>query len=866
MGGVMMDKIKSLGDWIFEDIHQNEYLIKLYTKLIIQYTHKLLGDLFFLNKTEINALLRFSDILSKSTNKDLSQYHKNIAQNIVIILDKLYPNNKNIRYTMGSVLTNVNNYVGLMYQCPQYENYDIMEFLAEEYIKEEHRLPQESGDDMFFNNAQKIVFKKFHNSNFYSFSGPTSMGKTFLIKVFIKNKIAMGIKNNFVIIVPSKALINEIKNEIIRDISKYLVDEKYKVITTPSVVVNKMNFNYIMIYTQERFLYHLKEHAEMPINYVFIDEAQKISEVGLRSAYFYKVVNQVIQLNKTVKIFFACPNIPNPDVYFKILPQINHISLQSEADVFKFSPVNQHKCILDLSKKQVKIYNDLTEHFDFIGVEPSVDILLLLDRVGRNSSNIVFCESKNDVLDFAIKYYEFCSEIEISDDLNSLLEDIKNEIHPLCYLIKLLKRGICYHVGYLPAMIKEKIEVLYRKKVIKTIFCTSTLLEGVNLPADNLFISVKKNSYILNKSATFKNLIGRVGRKTYNLVGNVFVVPILDGKENVIERCEEIISNPVEPQTLSIEQVLDEKTKKKIVKSLIDGSATLNKSKEMTYEKFDQSRFILNVLLKSILEQDYSNRVFAMFKDYISKEQLNIIEINFKDNKLVCDDSNITVDQVNDIDAEISKANLCYPQTINYDNVVKFLKELHRLFNWGKYETKRNIGKMDNLKYYAVILNKWMHGENVSQIINECINYHKMRGEIFNPKIHSKEVFKATPEQINQIIGDCLSTIENVLLFSISNYFIKFSERYKCVMNINDIENDWSEFIDFGTNDKLVIELQKIGFTREVAKLLQKQNVAYFSDDKKPIIRKAAFDINNERVLEELKITKFNFQELFEID
>ena len=859
-----MNEVKSFGDWIYEDIHQNEYLIKLYTKLIKQYTYKLLCFTSKMENNEIIALLRFSDILSKSTNKTFSEYHKHVAQNITTILCKLYPNNKNIKVTMGSVLTNVNNYVGLLHQCPKYANNDIMEFFIEDFIKEEHRLPEKCGRDMFFNNAQKIAFRKFNSSNYYSFSGPTSMGKTFLMKIFIKNRIAMGVKNNFVIIVPSKSLINEIKNDLIRDVSKYLPEEKYKVITTPSAITDRTEFNYVMVYTQERFLYHLKEHAEMSIDYVFIDEAQKISEVGLRSAYFYKVVNQVVHLNKSVKIFFACPNIPNPDVYLKLLPGNKYEN--AEIDIFRFSPVNQHKCILDSQIKKIRIFNDLTKRFNSIDIEKSMEILVLLETVGRYSSNIVFCDSRAAVLDYAIKYYSRCSELEKCDDLEYLLEDIKREIHPQCYLIPLLKRGICYHVGYLPATIKEKIEVLYRKKVIKTIFCTSTLLEGVNLPADNLFIAVKKNSYILSKSATFKNLIGRVGRKTYNLIGNVFVVPILDGKENIIARCEEIISKPVEPQSLSIEQALNEKIKNKIVNCLIDGTATLTKVKGMTYEIYDLARFVINILLKSILQQDYSNRIFIMFNKLISKEQLIIIETNFRNNNLVSDDSNITIDQVRTIDTEISKGYLSYPEDINYDNTTKFLIDLHKLFNWEKYESKMYIGKVNHLKYYAVILNRWMRGESISQIINESIKYHINRGEIYNTNSHLKEKFEGSQKQINQIIVECLSTIENVLLFSISNYFVKFSERYKCIKNIDDIENDWSEFLDFGTNDKLIIALQKIGFTREIAKILQKENVTHFSIDKKLIILKTAFDIHNERVLEELNITKVNFQELFERD
>ena len=163
----------------------------------------------------------------------------------------------------------------------------------------------------------------------------------------------------------------------------------------------------------------------------------------------------------------------------------------------------------------------------------------------------------------------------------------------------------------------------------------------------------------------------------------------------------------------------------------------------MKYDIYDLYRFVITILLKSILEKDYSNRMYIMFEELISKDQADIIENNFKDNKLISDESNVTIDQVNNIDSEIYKGNLFYPQLINHTNTTKFLKDSHRLFNWEKYESKLSIGKENNLSYYAVILNRWMRGESISQIINENIKYNKDRGTIYNTKSCKEEKFVA---------------------------------------------------------------------------------------------------------------------------
>ena len=85
-------------------------------------------------------------------------------------------------------------------------------------------------------------------------------------------------------------------------------------------------------------------------------------------------------------------------------------------------------------------------------------------------------------------------------------------------------RGVAYHIGYLPANIRIQLEDYYREGLIKTMFCTSTLLEGVNLPAENLFITSYKKGLSSFSEVDFKNLVGRVGRAKYNLYGNVFIV------------------------------------------------------------------------------------------------------------------------------------------------------------------------------------------------------------------------------------------------------------------------------------------------------------------------------------------------------
>ena len=104
----------TLGDFLFKDIEKNEYLNELYSQLLQCYARKLLdiSPLEGLPAKDINASLRFADILSKSTDAKKAPHHKMWAQEIITILLFLYPEDQRIKYYAGSILENCGNTIG----------------------------------------------------------------------------------------------------------------------------------------------------------------------------------------------------------------------------------------------------------------------------------------------------------------------------------------------------------------------------------------------------------------------------------------------------------------------------------------------------------------------------------------------------------------------------------------------------------------------------------------------------------------------------------------------------------------------------------------------------------------------------------
>ena len=79
---------------------------------------------------------------------------------------------------------------------------------------------------MYFFKEQKLAFNSL-NQKCFSYSGPTSLGKSFVIKHYIVNQILNNSKNNYCLIVPTKALINEVKSDLINLLKDNLETRNY---------------------------------------------------------------------------------------------------------------------------------------------------------------------------------------------------------------------------------------------------------------------------------------------------------------------------------------------------------------------------------------------------------------------------------------------------------------------------------------------------------------------------------------------------------------------------------------------------------------------------------------------------------------
>ena len=856
----------TLGNIIFTGIEKNEYLNEIYESILQNYSIKLLSIKNQQNKQfDINHALRFADVLSNSFGTKNSEKHKVWAQEIVSLLYDLYPNNETVKYYFGAVLSNICNYRGLSFSNSNYKPISLLDELYETYKKEALKIS--SLEDGYFFKSQKDVYDGL-SDNAFSYSGPTSMGKSFVIRMFIKERIMNNEKMNFVIVVPTKALINEVSSKIINDLNDSLADADYRVVTAIGVTYLQQEHNFIFVLTPERLLYFLLGNPNFKIDYLFIDEAHKISSKDNRSAIYYKVVDILSKRSEKPHFIFSSPNIPNPEVYLNLIDgDISNASYFSS-----FSPVSQIKYVVDLVDNRIQLHNDYKNTFmDIAYLQEHISLTRLIRGIGRNKKNIVYCSSTSRAVNYALAYSKDLPEVKDDNELKSLSKLIKNTIHNDYYLADLLLKGIAYHIGYLPSDIRMRIEELYRNGNIHTLFCTSTLVEGVNLPADNLFITHYRNGRSNMTSVDFKNLIGRVGRIEYNLYGNVFLVR-MDNKVDTKKYIELIENDPPE-QKLSIETELKKSQKKMIVESLLAGNIELpHIPKSQPDNNYLLMRKFAIILLNDILA-NRDSFVKRMFSDYIDNNIEDSIRKAFSNIKSD-DDINVSSDQMSNLYEAISKG-LSYPKfkadgKIDYNELMAFLENLCRVYKWEKYESttlghvSQRTHEHGKLTWYGVILLQWMSGHGLSIIMENAIKY-KQNNPSSGVEVDGRIVeYDDSVFHKNMVIASTLNAIEDVILFRLSNYFLRFSTEYKKFHNIDSINNDWYEFVEYGTTDMLSIFFQKNGFSRESATFIKKNKEDYlcFTEDGYKLYL-SLLECENRAVCKEAKEIKYNIPELF---
>lgn len=805
-----------------------------------------------LTKKEYLDIMRFADILSR----DISFEGRNLAYKIISILYPFYAEDDYYKFISNSVMTKLGNFpsLGLIMKTDDANRYDTPEILLDKQLKETYQ--KVPGTEKIFTDAQYRLFEAIKDSNHFSFSGPTSFGKSFIMDAFINYIIdeRHGV-DNIIVLVPTRALINQVSKRLKVEIKH----EMYRVMTHPVVpaMYKRDDSRYVFVFTPERMIAYLSDKNNPLISYLFIDEAQKIiAKKDSRAPLYYQAISMAER--KSIKLFFASPNIPNSDIFLKLFDKST-----DECMVIKESPVSQNRFFIDFVERKEKMFTESGKDdvFDSFGNYNNLNELLI--SVGNGKKNIVYCNGVEDTINFALSFSRVLDE-KRNPRIDEVIKLIQEYLHKDYYLIDCLKKGVAFHFGKLPQRIREKIETLYEQKAIDYMFCTSTLLEGVNLPAQNIFIL--NNTIGLRKftDIDFWNLAGRAGRLSKELSGNIICVRLDSNKwkvkENDIEMIRTKAINYVSPTILKGE----DNFYKNIENSLLGKSFT---KKNVTKDEMETWNHYANIVYyQEIAKADSLLKSNFMKKNHkTAKKVLEYIEKNNAVPENILEQStSIKPLYQNAIWNGLDKSNKAFPEEIATKSCYDVLNNMYKNYKWDIEESKgRNplVRDAEQLKYYAVLMYTWISSKPLNMIIGNMINYYRKKGKIWHrneyvPFVHTNK------EHINWVINDLITDIDNALRFKIKNYF---SNYYLLVAGKNGIEvagTDWSEYLEYGTTDKIIIDLQNMGFPRHIAMLIKEDFEEVLVYDENELV-----DINIEMLMGLLLENnhKQEYQEILEI-
>jgi superfamily II DNA/RNA helicase len=385
------------------------------------------------------------------------------------------------------------------------------------------------------NDFQQELWRALDTYDWISASAPTSAGKSFILEKWIENVVLTKQHSKTFFLVPTRALISQVENDLRKLVGQ---DQQNVNITSLPLSFTDSKSHNIYIYTQERFhLYLLRRISREPADLIVIDEAQQIgsSQRGV-------LLQQVLELAQAeypdAKFLFASPSTDNPQSLLQFAPKGKRV----HAITGTKPTVNQNLIWIEQEKGKPKKWNLslLSENEQatlgqiVLPNRPSITQKLpfLAHELGGAGGNVIYVNRASDAETVAEILCQFIRNETADPELLALSELCERAVHSKFKLRRFVKKGVAFHYGNIPQLIRTEVERLFSLGKINYLVCTSTLIEGVNLSCRNVFMrNPKRGQRDLMKPEDFWNLAGRAGRWGKEFQGNIFCIDPLHAPE-----------------------------------------------------------------------------------------------------------------------------------------------------------------------------------------------------------------------------------------------------------------------------------------------------------------------------------------------
>ena len=386
-------------------------------------------------------------------------------------------------------------------------------------------------------------------------SAPTSYGKTFLLREILY--LNRDRYKNILLVFPTVALLLENAGIMSWFVQKFNLD--YRIIKTVDDAC-AYDGNKIFVFTPERALQLLASFPELKLDFFFFDEIYKIDEdycndeldekhddgteakkVQQESSFLDEDRGKTFRLalyllSKQVdEYYLAGPNLSQDrfGLGMRRFIELNHITVKE----ITFEPTLRITVNAYTSKIEEKLPPALPQpeqkalaRIGLAANEKVKDVVSYID-INDYGQTLLYCTTPAKAIEYSNKLSSAVGDTHAydayPDDFKAFIEHIRAEYdvdHSVdeWSLIQVLKNGFGMHHGKLPKYIQREILEQFNKGTFNTLFCTSTIVEGVNTDAKNMIILNPSKGRKKLSPFDIKNIKGRAGRYHHCFVGRVF--------------------------------------------------------------------------------------------------------------------------------------------------------------------------------------------------------------------------------------------------------------------------------------------------------------------------------------------------------
>lgn len=499
---------------------------------------------------------------------------------------------------------------------------------------------------------QKEVMDTFVENNHRLFlSAPTSFGKTFLLKEIIFSNYERY--SNIVIVLPTVALLMEVS----QDLREFFKDKQMRYSIYTSVYRDlELTEKNVFILTPERVLRLLALREEIEPDFIFFDEVYKIDEdiassdeenisstidIGDNStsksnsnsskehrAVAFRLALYLL-MEKQPECYIAGPFISFKNAKSGLKQFIE--KYQIKTNEVNFEPTLKNK--IDYHTKKLKLFSSITgestlstpankkiEKLKFLinqlGITPDEPALVYCLYPGNTETNACqYCEDKSIVRDKDISI--FIDHIE--RNYNCRFNGTKNSIDNWDFLYA-LKRGIGIHNGKFPKYFQREVMTLFNSNRMPLLFCTSTIVEGVNTNAKTIILyNNPSGENEAGKRFLLLNINGRAGRYLRHFVGNIVYLNI---------QClniEKAANISLDFKPFSSDVILDKIDLENIAeKDLSPRNRQLKNGLSLDRVLLPDSVFIQNRLIERVKQESILKKIITRIKEFRNIESVSI--------------------------------------------------------------------------------------------------------------------------------------------------------------------------------------------------------------------------------------------------